>query len=133
MIAGVFKEIGLADELGSGVRKLFRYCKLYSGRDPELIENDIFRFILPLSEENQASYDKTSVETPVEASEKTSEKTSEKIIELMRENANVSAVEIAQTIGLTSRAVEMQIAELKDSARIKRIGPDKGGHWETLP
>ena len=62
VIARVFKEIGLADELGSGVRKLFRYCKLYSGRDPELIENDVFRFILPLSEENQASLDKTTAQ-----------------------------------------------------------------------
>lgn len=47
-IARVFREIGRADELGSGVRKLFKYCKAFSGNNPELIEGDIFRFILPL-------------------------------------------------------------------------------------
>ena len=48
IIARVFREIGRADELGSGVRKLFKYCKAFCGSDPELIENDIFKFILPL-------------------------------------------------------------------------------------
>ena len=48
-IARVFKEIGRADELGSGVRKLFKYCKSFCGHDPQLIEKDIFRFILSLT------------------------------------------------------------------------------------
>ncbi|MCK5508724.1 MAG: putative DNA binding domain-containing protein [Desulfobacterales bacterium] len=39
VIARFFKEIGCADELGSGVRKLFKYCRHYSGgKTPELIE-----------------------------------------------------------------------------------------------
>ena len=41
-IARVFKEIGYADELGSGVRNLFRYCKVYADKEPEIRENDIF-------------------------------------------------------------------------------------------
>ena len=48
IIARVFKEMGWADELGSGVRNLYRYCKAYSGHDPELMENDVFRFELKL-------------------------------------------------------------------------------------
>lgn len=48
-IARLFKEIGRADELGSGVRNLFKYCKSYCGSDPQLIEEDIFKFILPLT------------------------------------------------------------------------------------
>ncbi|MFA5167401.1 MAG: RNA-binding domain-containing protein [Candidatus Omnitrophota bacterium] len=48
VIAKFFKQIGWADELGSGVRKLFRYGKLYSGRDPELLEADIFKVVVPL-------------------------------------------------------------------------------------
>ena len=30
-IAGLFKEIGLADELGSGIKKIVKYTKIYSG------------------------------------------------------------------------------------------------------
>ena len=50
-IARLFREIGRADELGSGVRNLFKYCKAYCGHDPQLIEQDIFKFILPLTAE----------------------------------------------------------------------------------
>ena len=49
VIARFFKEIGLADELGSGARKLFKYCRHYTGgKDPELIEEDIFKCIVPI-------------------------------------------------------------------------------------
>ena len=50
IIARVFKEIGLVDELGSGVKNLFKYCRQYSnGLNPELIEEDIFKTIIPLT------------------------------------------------------------------------------------
>ena len=41
--------IGYADQLGSGVRNLFKYSRLYSGEDPEFIEGDIFKIIVPLN------------------------------------------------------------------------------------
>ena len=50
VIARLFKEIGRADELGSGVRKLYKYTKAYSGgADPKLLEGDIFKIIIPLT------------------------------------------------------------------------------------
>lgn len=47
-ISKVFREIGLADELGSGMRNTYKYSKLYSGETPEFIEGDMFRTIVPL-------------------------------------------------------------------------------------
>jgi len=41
----------IADELGSGVKNLFRFTKAYSGADPQLMEDDIFRIIIPLTEQ----------------------------------------------------------------------------------
>ena len=38
---------------GEGVsvesKNLFKYCKEYSGQDPKLLEDDVFRFILPVT------------------------------------------------------------------------------------
>lgn len=48
-ISKVFREIGLADELGSGMRNTYKYTQLYSGGTPEFIEDDIFRTIIPLA------------------------------------------------------------------------------------
>ena len=49
-ISKVFREISLADELGSGMRNTYKYTKLYSGGIPEFIEGDVFRTIIPLNE-----------------------------------------------------------------------------------
>ena len=45
-----FQNIGLADELGAGVRNLYRYVKRYSGKNPELIDSDVFRIIVLLDD-----------------------------------------------------------------------------------
>ena len=47
-IARVFKEIGLADELGSGVRNLMKYVHIFSNTYPELHDTDVFKIIVPL-------------------------------------------------------------------------------------
>ena len=56
LIASFFRNIGYADQLGSGVRKLFKYSKYYSGKDPEFIEDDVFRIIVPLDDEYSFDY-----------------------------------------------------------------------------
>ena len=48
-ISAVFREIGYADELGSGMRNSYKYTKLYSGAEPEFIEGDVFQIIIPLT------------------------------------------------------------------------------------
>lgn len=48
-IAKFFKEIGWVDELGSGVRNIYKYNKIYSGADPEFIEGDVFKTIITLT------------------------------------------------------------------------------------
>lgn len=55
VIASFFRNIGYADQLGSGVRNLFKYSKYYSGKNPLFIEGDVFRIIVPLDE--MYSYD----------------------------------------------------------------------------
>ena len=49
-IAKVFREIGLAEELGSGMRNSYKYTKLYSGGGPVFTEGDVFTTEIPLSE-----------------------------------------------------------------------------------
>lgn len=51
-IAKFFKEIGRVDELGSGVRNIYKYNKVYSGADPAFIEGDVFKTIIPLIPKN---------------------------------------------------------------------------------
>ncbi len=48
-ISKVFREIGLADELGSGMRNTYKYTKMYSGGEPSFVEGNIFRITVPLA------------------------------------------------------------------------------------
>ncbi|MDR1136636.1 MAG: putative DNA binding domain-containing protein [Clostridiales Family XIII bacterium] len=49
-ISRVFRDAGLADELGSGMRNTYKYTRLYSGHEPQFIEGaNVFRTIIPLA------------------------------------------------------------------------------------
>jgi len=61
-----------------------------------------------------------------------SEKSSEKIQSLMRRNPLATIQEMATDLGVSTRAIEKQIAKLKEAGQITRIGPDKGGHWKVM-
>ena len=63
--------------------------------------------------------------------EKVREKTREKILRLVKENPLITTSEIAGEIGVTSKGIEWNIGKLKKEGLIKRVGPDKGGHWEV--
>jgi ATP-dependent DNA helicase RecG len=63
--------------------------------------------------------------------EKTSQKTSQKIIELMQNDPGITIADLVRHIGISERAIKMQIEKLKAQGRIRRIGPDKGGRWEA--
>jgi len=64
--------------------------------------------------------------------EKSSEKSSEKILNLIEDNPEISAEVLAMIIEISSRAVEKQIAKLKNQGKLERIGPDKGGYWKII-
>ena len=67
VIAKFFKEIGRADELGSGVRNTFRYCKLFvKDANPKFIEGDVFTSIIPIPSAIRTIEIKETVEETVE-------------------------------------------------------------------
>lgn len=48
-IASFFKEIGLAEELGTGIKNITKYNKIYSGGTPSFKDDDVFKVIVPLN------------------------------------------------------------------------------------
>jgi ATP-dependent DNA helicase RecG len=51
---------------------------------------------------------------------------------LIRKDEHITTNTIAETIGISVKGIEWQISKLKEEGIIKRIGPDKGGHWEVI-
>jgi len=65
-------------------------------------------------------------------SQKSSQKSSQKIIDAIKENPEVTIKELADMLRISDRAVKKNIAILKKKGIIRRVGPDKGGHWEII-
>ena len=53
-----------------------------------------------------------------------------KIISLILNNSRITTREIGNQIGISNTAVENNISKLKQKGIVRRIGPNKGGHWE---
>lgn len=63
---------------------------------------------------------------------KVGRKSREKIIALLSQDNSLSAAALAERIGITPKAVEKHIAKMKAEGILKRVGPDKGGHWQVV-
>ena len=131
-ISKVFREIGIADELGSGMRNTYKYTQLYSGATPIFEEGNIFRTIIPLKKiatqkvggENVAHGVAHGVAHDV-AHDK------EKIITIIKEkirlNNKITRQAIADEIGVSKKTIERHMKEINN---LKYIGSGNNGYWE---
>ena len=63
------------------------------------------------------------------ATEKTN-KTQQGILHLIKENKYLTYDEIAKQLSLERTTVWRNIKKLQEKGLLRRVGPDKGGHWE---
>ena len=127
IIARFFTNIGYADELGSGTRNLFKYTLLYSGARPRMVEDEMFTISVPLDENYSADYQISTIPTATENSGLSQRQNS--IIALMRQIPSITAVQLAENLGVSSRTVENEIKQLRKSGFIERQGATKDGKW----
>lgn len=101
---------------------------------------DIFRGFMTLMMEQNLQNEITTYLDSIgveESREKTSKggekpaKSRDKIIALLSENGELSAAALAEKIGISAKAVEKHLANLKADGIIERIGPAKGGYWKV--
>ena len=67
-----------------------------------------------------------------QTTDETTQKTTQKIIELIKDNNEISIEEIAQKCGIKRDGVNYHIKRLKLKGILRRVGGDKGDHWEIL-
>ena len=64
--------------------------------------------------------------------QESTQKSAQKILDLIRQNNLITRAKIAQTIGLSDGGVKKQLKQLQAKGFLRRIGPDKGGHWVVV-
>ena len=133
--------IFFGDTLGSGVRNLVKYTKLYSGGEPELTVGEIFRSVIPLGtnvptdimqpdKNHELSVTRQVTDKVIDATEKVTEDES-KLLVMLSQNGKITHNELATHLGVSRKPVSTWIRTLKEKNLIRRIGSDKKGHWEV--
>ena len=140
MIASFFRNIGWSDRLGSGVRNLFKYSKYYSGQEPEFVEGDVFRIIVPLDEEY--SYDSLNEKVngsnglnksdQLDHSDQTEKNLEGRLIKLLAKKPYIKTKEISESLGWSASQVKYYMKKLKDDNKVIRHGTNRNGYWEIL-
>jgi ATP-dependent DNA helicase RecG len=123
VIAAFFKQIHWVEDLGSGVRNMYRYLPVYvkdKNVQPIMEENDVFKLTVKYGREN-------SVSVPDNFGMLVSSE--DKILALIQENPNITAKEMGEILSMTIRNIRRLIAALVNENKIERIGSDKSGKW----
>ncbi|MDR2600194.1 MAG: putative DNA binding domain-containing protein [Oscillospiraceae bacterium] len=132
-IAAFFRNIWLADELGSGTKRLYHYVPRYSGKNPELIDGDVFRIIVPLDDEY--SYEIGKNKAQIKRNLKHNDGcalTQGAILDYLSANPRATQIEVALAIDKSRRTVQDVIADLKKEGRLDRMGAKKNGIWIVI-
>jgi ATP-dependent DNA helicase RecG len=137
ILANFFINIGRADVLGSGVRSLYKFSKMYSGGEPEFIEGDVFKTIVPLPpltaldgemSDNGGMSDKMSDNE--EMSDKVSDNVhGQAIIAYLNEYGEISAVEAAEVIGRSPATARRVLARLAGDGVITATGANRNRRY----
>lgn len=132
LIASFFRNIGRADRLGSGVHKLFKYTKFYSGKDPMFEEGDVFRIVVPLDDNYSFDMgigsDKTGTNDTINGTIGTD---SRRILELIKQNPEITQKQMQEETALSLRTVKRIVSELQKSGKLIRQGNNRSGKWQV--
>ncbi len=133
-IARVFRELQWAEELGSGVRNLFKYAHAFCGQDPILNEEAIFRVTIMLPQFAQmpsnlltSAQPKSGAESKAESGAESGAESQENRVLAALAGGPLGKAELANQLGLlaVTGALNRSVRRLLDAALIESTLPDK--------
>ena len=138
LIADALYQTGHIERLGTGLEELFGQCRAAGLPKPRI---EVFRgeFRLTIFRKPKGGRVQTKPGQKIRSekpdsgdSQKSSQKSSQKILDAISGNPDITTKELAEMLGITRRAVAKHMAALQSSGLLRRVGPDKGGHWEVI-
>ena len=121
----VFRDLELVEQLGSGMTRILR-------TNDTSIFNFMEHFMQVTFYFTKGFEEKEPNNETTESREESRDKSRDKIIELIKNNPKITTKEMAESLGLTIKAIEKQIKILKDNKTIERVGSKKDGYWNVV-
>ena len=132
-LQSMFMRLGGAEKAGSGADKILKGWKYLGYGKPILEEQtrpDYVELKLKLVA-NKASSKGFSDNFSDNFSGKLSPRQIQ-VLELLWKDNTLTATQLAEQLSVSRMTINKAIAVLKEVGLIKRVGPDKGGHWEII-
>jgi len=129
-IMRIFRDLRLVEQLGSGVPRILQ---TYSYECFRFSENFV-RMTFPISNKLTSEIEKNSklVEGLVERLVEGLVENQKKMVYLIDQNPTITIKELAESIGISTTAIDKNLTKLKDKNIVRRIGGDKKGRWELV-
>ncbi|HAM35227.1 MAG TPA: transcriptional regulator [Elusimicrobia bacterium] len=139
LVADLFARIHKVERAGTGIQRMKEAMADAGLKEPEFEANGFFRAVFRRSPElslkgSEGGREKVVegvVEKVVEGVVDNLTDNQRRILELVRASATISARQLAETVGISQRKIQENLARLRSKGFIKRVGPDRGGHWEV--
>jgi len=105
---------------------------------PAITYDELF-FFISFKRQVLIEKDRESVNKKSKVTERVTEKVTERvtenqaiIIKEMKSNKYTTISKLSKIAGISERKIKENIRILKNKGIIRRIGPDRGGHWEIV-
>ena len=126
MIARTFYRRGLIEAWGRGTLKIASLMREAGLAPPEVAVREgavVVTFTMPV---------RAPGKTPGKTPGKSPGKTPAAILDLLAATPELSVPEIAERLAKSESAIHRAIRALRESGRLGRVGPAKGGHWKVM-
>jgi ATP-dependent DNA helicase RecG len=139
VIADMFSRMDVVEKAGTGIIRI-REAMKREGLPPPVFEDmgEFFKIILyrpkgvsPDIDIKKSTQKKYLEKVPSKSTLKLG-KTAQKVLDLIAGNSQITTSDLAANLEITADAVKKHLSNLKKKDLIRRIGPDKGGHWEVI-
>ncbi len=142
LLASFFVNIGRADTLGSGMRNLYKYTKLYSHAEPVLTEGDVFKIWILLRSDaninaNGGSINANGVNTG--ANDGVNDDVNilggdkdliVRLLDIVTINPKSTQADLAEKLGISKRTIQRLTDTLKNQGKLERIDGTRG-YWKV--
>lgn len=140
-IMRVFRDLEIVEHLGSGVPRILKACGKEAFEIRDSYVRIVFRYAKPISMADDASQKNVRLEPGSEQrlvgglAERLVGglvESQRRILDLISENPRIPKREMAARIGISTTAIDKNIAALKSKGYLLRFGSAKGGYWQVL-
>lgn len=119
-LSEIFLQLHISEKSGRGVPKII---EMY-GKDAFSLRENSIVVTIPFQRVNKVG-EKVGDKKPLNARRQT-------IVSEMRDNPNITTVELHNLLGISETAIEKNISFLKENGYIERIGSSRAGYWKVF-